>query len=60
MKVNLNQCGSRQSHFYESRILRSACEVGLSLIFFAPDPAHVSFGTEYKHHNTINILYMSL
>ena len=25
------------------------CEVGLSLIFFRPEPAHVPFGIEHKH-----------
>ena len=32
-----------------TRILGTACEVGLSLIFFGPGPAHVQFGTEHKH-----------
>ena len=35
--------------FYEPGILRTACKVGLSLIFFGPEPAHVRFGTEHKH-----------
>ena len=36
--------------FYEPGILRTACEVGLSisLIFFGPEPPHVLFGTERK------------
>ena len=33
--------------FYEPGILRTACEVGPSLIFFGP--VHVMFGTEHKH-----------
>ena len=36
----LSQCGTR--------ILRTACEVGLSMILFAPEPAHVPFRTEHK------------
>ena len=46
---NLSQCGTRQCHFLSTRILRTACEVGLSLIFFGHEPAHVPFGTEHKH-----------
>ena len=48
-KGNLSQCGTRQCHFLRTRILRTACEVGLSLIFFCPEPVHVPFGTEHKH-----------
>ena len=33
----------------ETKILRTACEVGLSLIFFGPEPAHALFGTEHRH-----------
>ena len=40
---------TRQCHFLRTRILRTACEIGLSLIFFGPEPAHIPFGTEHKH-----------
>ena len=33
-------------------MLRSACEVGLSLTFFGPEPAHVPFGTEHKQYES--------
>ena len=35
--------------FLRTRILRTACEVGLSLIFFGLEPAHVPFWTVHKH-----------
>ena len=37
------------SFFLRTRILGIACEVGLFLIFFSPEPAHVPFGIEHKH-----------
>ena len=36
-------------HFLRTRILGTACEDRLSLIFFGPEPTHVPFGTEHKH-----------
>ena len=36
-------------HFLRTRILGTACEDGLSLIFFGPEPTHVPFGTQHKH-----------
>ena len=53
--------------FLRTRILRTACEVGLSLIFFGPEPVHVPFGTKRKHiicgkldpHATISLFVSS-
>ena len=50
--------GTRQCHFFTTRIIGIACEVRLSLIFFSLEPVHVLFGI--KHKQTYYFLYLQI